>query len=89
MMNDLQDDERELHALFGALRRQVVRISDGLWSRLDSRLDEDVRPVDSVSHTKVAGGALMEILNLLTRLVAGGDEGPGGPKSRETDRDAG
>jgi hypothetical protein len=88
MMNDLEEGERELHTLFGALRRQVARISDGLWSHVDRRLDEDARPVESVSHSKVAGGALLEILNLLTRLFGGGDEGPPPPKPETPESDA-
>ncbi|MEZ4268324.1 MAG: hypothetical protein R3F39_18320 [Myxococcota bacterium] len=87
MMDDLEEEERELHTLFGALRRQVVRISDGLRSRLDGRLGEDAGRVEPVSHSKVAGGALVEILNLLTRWMGGrGDESGHSPPSKKPDR---
>ncbi len=84
---DLEDDEAELYALLGALRRQVIELVDDFAKVVVGRVERRQREVDrlrSPEPGEVVSSGASDLLNVLARLLGvsrddelGSDEEPG------------
>lgn len=76
-----QAEDSRFHALFRVLREHTVRASEGFRERLHRRVERVEERRAPVEPTRVVAGSLLELVNMLVRLLRGGAE-PSVPRQR-------